>query len=242
MLRNTFKAIKLSSKGQSSLKQLFFLPLGLSIFSFLLGTTIFQGQVSYLWFILLSPCILAILSGSMDKSEKRETRYYTYFSTNSRMPQIWISKVLLIFQRYLSMCLVLYIVIGFTSWWLSVGTNSSPATVCLAIFLSAIALAWQIPFTLLLSYRFGFAVAIVFNTIVGNILVLISKDSFPSILNPYANVGIILHQLMGVTTNGTTVDNIPGGNFLLILLSVGVSMIYFVVITFLTSKSFSKGG
>jgi lantibiotic protection ABC transporter MutE/EpiE family permease subunit len=242
MFSRTFKAIKLSGKGQSSLKQIFFLPLGLSIFSFIIGTGFFQKQAAYFWFILLSPCILAILSASMDRAEKRETMYYTYFSTDSQMSQVWLSKILLILRRYSSMCFVLYILIGFTNWWLPIGLNSNPATVCLAIFLLIFTVAWQIPLTLLLSYRLGFVFPVVLNTIIGNILVLFSKDSLLSTLNPYANVGIILHQLMGVTTNGTPVDNVSGGDFLLILSSVGVSMLYFVVITFLTSKSFSKGG
>ena len=61
MLKNTFKAIKLSSKGQSSLKQLFFLPLGLSIFSFLLGTTFFSrsGKLSLVYsFVSVYSCNL----------------------------------------------------------------------------------------------------------------------------------------------------------------------------------------
>lgn len=104
-----------------------------------------------------------------------------------------------------------------------------------------LASVWQIPLCLYLAHKTGMFVPIVLNTILG--IVLSTATALGNTIAwwfvPYCWAAKLAEPLMGIEINGTYAGNC--GFSIAIMISISLSILLFLILSYADAKDFSKG-
>ena len=208
------KSEHLKFKRTISNKLIFIVPLITAIFAWIMGGYMgYQYMTLYWWYAFLLPGAIAILcSLSHRKVEK-----------------------LLVSAIFLALLI-------------SISNIIAPATAVYSLLHSItgsigiiLASVWQIPLCLYLARKTGMFVPIVLNTILG--IVLSTATALGNTIAwwfvPYCWAAKLAEPLMGIEMNGTYAGNC--GFSIAIMISISLSILLFLILSYADAKDFSKG-
>ena len=209
------KSEHLKFKRTISNKLIFIVPLITAIFAWLMGGYMgYQYMTLYWWYAFLLPGGIAILCSLSHRKEENAGKYYSVF-------------------------LALLI---------SISNIIAPATAVYSLLHSItgsigiiLASVWQIPLCLYLARKTGMFVPIVLNTILG--IVLSTATALGNTIAwwfvPYCWAAKLAEPLMGIEINGTYAGNC--GFSIAIMISISLSILLFLILSYADAKDFSKG-
>ena len=237
---NYLKSEHLKFKRTISNKLLFIIPLMTAVFAWIAGGfTGFQYTALYWWYAFLLPGAVAILCSLSHRKEENAGKYDSVFSMPVNLSAFEIAKGIILIEKLAAAAVFLAIII-------SVSNIISPATAVYSVLQSIagsigiiLASVWQIPFCLYLARKTGLFLPIVLNTLLGMFLPVALGNTFVWWLVPYCYAAKLAEPLMGIKLNGTFEGNC--GFSITVLISIVLSILLFLILSYADAKDFSKG-
>lgn len=238
---NYLMAEHLKFKRTISNKLLWIAPLMTALFAWIVGGFMgFQYTSFYWWYAFLLPGTIAILCVLSHQKEEAAGKYYSVFSMPLDLNKFEIAKSIILLEKLLVAALFLAI-------YVSISNFISPATVIysvgrsvvgsIAIILTSM---WQIPFCMYLSRKTGMVLPILLNSVLGIFSPILLGNTILGWLWPYCWTGKLAEPLMGININGTFTNNILFTET--ILITIILSLLLFILLTFIDAKKFLRGG
>ena len=236
---NYLKSEHLKFKRTISNKLLFIIPLMTAIFAWIVGGFIgFQYTALYWWYAFLLPGAVAILCSLSHRKEENAGKYYSVFSMPLNLPKFEIAKGIILIEKLVVAAVFLAIII-------SVSNIISPATAVYSVLQSIagsigiiLASVWQIPLCLYLARKTGLFLPIVLNTVLGIFMPIALGNTVVWWLVPYCYAAKFAEPLMGIELNGTFEGNC--GFSITVLISIVLSILLFLILSYADAKDFSK--
>ena len=233
------KSEHLKFKRTISNKLLFIIPLMTAVFAWIAGGfTGFQYTALYWWYAFLLPGAVAILCSLSHRKEENAGKYDSVFSMPVNLSAFEIAKGIILIEKLAAAAVFLAIII-------SVSNIISPATAVYSVLQSIagsigiiLASVWQIPFCLYLARKTGLFLPIVLNTLLGMFLPVALGNTFVWWLVPYCYAAKLAEPLMGIKLNGTFEGNC--GFSITVLISIVLSILLFLILSYADAKDFSK--
>ena len=237
---NYLKSEHLKYKRTISDKLIFIIPSITAILAWLMGGfTGFQYMTLYWWYSFLLPGTIAIFCLLSHRKEESTGKYYSVFSMPISLSKFEVAKSIILIEKLLITALFLAMLI-------SVSNIISPATAVYSVWQSItgsigiiLVSIWQIPLCLYLTRKMGIFVPVVLNTILG--IVLSTATALGNTIAwwfiPYCWAAKLAEPLMGIRLNGTYLGSC--GFSVNIPVSIILSMILFVVLSFINARDFS---
>ena len=221
------KSEHLKFKRTISNKLIFIVPLITAIFAWLMGGYMgYQYMTLYWWYAFLLPGAIAILCSLSHRKEENAGKYYSVFSMPVNLSRFEFAKGIILVEKLLVSAIFLALLI-------SISNIIAPATAVYSLLHSItgsigiiLASVWQIPLCLYLARKTGMFVPIVLNTIAWWFV-------------PYCWAAKLAEPLMGIEINGTYVGNC--GFSIAIMISISLSILLFLILSYADAKDFSKG-
>ena len=236
------KSEHLKFKRTISNKLIFIVPLITAIFAWLMGGFMgYQYMTLYWWYAFLLPGAIAILCSLSHRKEESAGKYYSVFSMPVNLSKFEFAKGIILVEKLLVSAIFLALLI-------SISNIISPATAVYSLLHSIagsigiiLASVWQIPLCLYLARKTGMFVPIVLNTILG--IVLSTATALGNTIAwwfvPYCWAAKLEKPLMGIEINGTYAGNC--GFSIAIMISIALSILLFLILSYADAKDFSKG-
>ena len=236
---NYLKSEHLKFKRTISNKLLFIIPLMTAIFAWIVGGFIgFQYTALYWWYAFLLPGAVAILCSLSHRKEENAGKYYSVFSMPLNLPKFEIAKGIILIEKLVVAAVFLAIII-------SISNIISPATAVYSVLQSIagsigiiLASVWQIPLCLYLARKTGLFLPIVLNTVLGIFMPIALGNTVVWWLVPYCYAAKLAEPLMGIELNGTFEGNC--GFSITVLISIVLSILLFLILSYADAKDFSK--
>lgn len=233
------KSEHLKFKRTVSNKLLFISSLITAIFAWVVGGFIgFQYIAFYWWYAFLLPGAIAILCSLSHRKEENAGKYYSVFSMPMNLSKFEAAKGIILIEKLL-------ITAVFLAMLISISNIISPATVVYSVLQSIVgsigiilASVWQIPLCLYLTRKMGLFLPIVLNTILGIFLPIALGNTVVWWLVPYCYAAKLAEPLMGIEMNGTFAG--AYGFSVTILISIVLSILLFIILSYADAKDFSK--
>ena len=224
------KSEHLKFKRTISNKLIFIVPLITAIFAWLMGGYIgYQYMTLYWWYAFLLPGAIAILCSLSHRKEESAGKYYSVFSMPVNLSRFEFAKGIILVEKLLVSAIFLALLI-------SISNIIAPATAVYSLLHSItgsigiiLASVWQIPLCLYLARKTGMFVPIA--TALGNTIAWWFV--------PYCWAAKLAEPLMGIEINGTYVGNC--GFSIAIMISISLSILLFLILSYADAKDFSKG-
>ena len=223
------KSEHLKFKRTISNKLIFIVPLITAIFAWIMGGYMgYQYMTLYWWYAFLLPGAIA-------------GKYYSVFSMPVNLSRFEFAKGIILVEKLLVSAIFLALLI-------SISNIIAPATAVYSLLHSItgsigiiLASVWQIPLCLYLARKTGMFVPIVLNTILG--IVLSTATALGNTIAwwfvPYCWAAKLAEPLMGIEMNGTYAGNC--GFSIAIMISISLSILLFLILSYADAKDFSKG-
>lgn len=236
---NYLKSEHLKFKRTISNKLLFIIPLMTAIFAWIIGGFIgFQYTALYWWYAFLLPGAVAILCSLSHRKEENAGKYYSVFSMPMNLSKFEIAKGIILIEKLVVAAVFLAIII-------SISNIISPATAVYSVLQSIagsigiiLASVWQIPLCLYLARKTGLFLPIVLNTVLGIFMPIALGNTVVWWLVPYCYAAKLAEPLMGIGLNGTFEGNC--GFSITVLISIVLSILLFLILSYADAKDFSK--
>lgn len=236
---NYLKSEHLKFKRTISNKLLFIIPLMTAIFAWIVGGFIgFQYTALYWWYAFLLPGAVAILCSLSHRKEENAGKYYSVFSMPMNLSKFEIAKGIILIEKLVVAAVFLAIII-------SISNIISPATAVYSVLHSIagsigiiLASVWQIPLCLYLARKTGLFLPIVLNTLLGIFMPIALGNTVVWWLVPYCYAAKLAEPLMGIELNGTFEGNC--GFSITVLISIVLSILLFLILSYADAKDFSK--
>ena len=238
---NYLKSEHLKFRRTISNRLLFIIPLMTAIFAWIVGGFIgFQYTALYWWYAFLLPGAVAILCSLSHRKEENAGKYYSVFSMPLNLPKFEIAKGIILIEKLVVAAVFLAIII-------SISNIISPATAVYSVLQSIagsigiiLASVWQIPLCLYLARKTGLFLPIVLNTVLGIFMPIALGNTVVWWLVPYCYAAKLAEPLMGIELNGTFEGNC--GFSITVLISIVLSILLFLILSYADAKDFSKRG
>ena len=236
---NYLKSEHLKFKRTISNKLLFIIPLMTAIFAWIVGGFIgFQYTALYWWYAFLLPGAVAILCSLSHRKEENAGKYYSVFSMPVNLSKFEIAKEIILIEKLVVAAVFLAIII-------SISNIISPATAVYSVLQSIagsigiiLASVWQISLCLYLARKTGLFLPIVLNTVLGIFMPIALGNTVVWWLVPYCYAAKLAEPLMGIELNGTFEGNC--GFSITVLISIVLSILLFLILSYADAKDFSK--
>ena len=236
---NYLKSEHLKFKRTISNKLLFIIPLMTAIFAWIVGGFIgFQYTALYWWYAFLLPGAVAILCSLSHRKEENAGKYYSVFSMPVNLSKFEIAKGIVLIEKLVVAAVFLAIII-------SISNIISPATAVYSVLQSIagsigiiLASVWQISLCLYLARKTGLFLPIVLNTVLGIFMPIALGNTVVWWLVPYCYAAKLAEPLMGIELNGTFEGNC--GFSITVLISIVLSILLFLILSYADAKDFSK--
>ena len=200
-----------------------------------------QYMTLYWWYAFLLPGAIAILCSLSHRKEENAGKYYSVFSMPVNLSRFEFAKGIILVEKLLVSAIFLALLI-------SISNIIAPATAVYSLLHSItgsigiiLASVWQIPLCLYLARKTGMFVPIVLNTILG--IVLSTATALGNTIAwwfvPYCWAAKLAEPLMGIEMNGTYAGNC--GFSIAIMISISLSILLFLILSYADAKDFSKG-
>ena len=236
------KSEHLKFKRTISNKLIFIVPLITAIFAWLMGGYMgYQYMTLYWWYAFLLPGAIAILCSLSHRKEENAGKYYSVFSMPVNLSRFEFAKDIILVEKLLVSAIFLALLI-------SISNIIAPATAVYSLLHSItgsigiiLASVWQIPLCLYLARKTGMFVPIVLNTILGIVLstATVLGNTIAWWFVPYCWAAKLAEPLMGIEMNGTYAGNC--GFSIAIMISISLSILLFLILSYADAKDFSKG-
>ena len=218
------KSEHLKFKRTISNKLIFIVPLITAIFAWLMGGYMgYQYMTLYWWYAFLLPGAIAILCSLSHRKEENAGKYYSVFSMPVNLSRFEFAKGIILVEKLLVSAIFLALLI-------SISNIIAPATA-----------VYSLPLCLYLARKTGMFVPIVLNTILG--IVLSTATALGNTIAwwfvPYCWAAKLAEPLMGIEINGTYAGNC--GFSIAIMISISLSILLFLILSYADAKDFSKG-
>ena len=236
---NYLKSEHLKFKRTISNRLLFIIPFMTAIFAWIVGGFIgFQYTALYWWYAFLLPGAVAILCSLSHRKEENAGKYYSVFSMPMNLSKFEITKGIILIEKLVVAAVFLAIII-------SISNIISPATAVYSVLQSIagsigiiLASVWQIPLCLYLARKTGLFLPIVLNTVLGIFMPIALGNTVVWWLVPYCYAAKLAEPLMGIELNGTFEGNC--GFSITVLISIVLSILLFLILSYADAKDFSK--
>ena len=238
---NYLKSEHLKFRRTISNRLLFIIPLMTAIFAWIVGGFIgFQYTALYWWYAFLLPGAVAILCSLSHRKEENAGKYYSVFSMPVNLSKFEIAKEIILIEKLVVAAVFLAIII-------SISNIISPATAVYSVLQSIagsigiiLASVWQIPLCLYLARKTGLFLPIVLNTVLGIFMPIALGNTVVWWFVPYCYAAKLADPLMGIELNGTFEGNC--GFSITVLISIVLSILLFLILSYADAKDFSKRG
>ncbi|NLG05811.1 MAG: lantibiotic immunity ABC transporter MutE/EpiE family permease subunit [Clostridia bacterium] len=236
---NYLKSEHLKFKRTISNKLLFIIPLITAIFAWIVGGFIgFQYTAFYWWYAFLLPGAIAILCSLSHRKEENAGKCYSVFSMPMSLSKFETAKGIVLIEKLVVMAILLAILI-------SISNIIAPTTVVYSVPRSLIgsigiiiASVWQIPLCLYLARKTSIFLPMILNTLLGIFLPIVFGNTAVWWMIPYCYAAKMAEPLMGIELNGTFSGNV--GFSATVLIVVVLSMLMFIILSFVDAKDFAK--
>jgi len=214
-------------------------PVFTMILCILLGVgDLFQYGAMNWWYTGILPGVLAIICASSIQRDSK-INYYGVLSLPIRKEKIWLAKIIICCAIYLGATVTM--VIGTIIGGSILGSRVSSGEMIIAGIVLFITFIWQIPFVLLLVRKTSMFIAVIVNMFMNILGVVAFAPESNWYVFPFAIASRLMCPIIGVLPNGLPVEE---GSLLLntnvILPGIAISIVLFIVLTFITMKMFSK--
>ena len=236
---NYLRSEHLKYKRTISNKLLFIIPLITAFFAWIVGGFGgFQCMAFYWWYAFLLPGAIAILCSLSHRKEESAGKYYSVFSMPMNLSKFEAVKGIILIEK-------LFVAAVFLAMLISISNIISPATAVYSVLHSIVgsmgiilASVWQIPLCLYLARKTGLFLPIVLNAVLGIFLPIVSGNTAVWWLIPYCYAAKLAEPLMGIELNGTFAGEY--GFSVTVLLSITLSILLFLILSYADAKDFSK--
>ena len=236
---NYLKSEHLKFRRTISNRLLFIIPLMTAIFAWIVGGFIgFQYTALYWWYAFLLPGAVAILCSLSHRKEENAGKYYSVFSMPVNLSKFEIAKEIILIEKLVVAAVFLAIII-------SISNIISPATAVYSVLQSIagsigiiLASVWQIPLCLYLARKTGPFLPIFLNTVPGIFMPVALGNTVVWWFVPYCYAAKLADPLMGIELNGTFEGNC--GFSITVLISIVLSILLFLILSYADAKDFSK--
>lgn len=237
---NYIKAENLKLKRTFTKKLVVIMPL-ISLLIALLSPIWYEINAFNWWYTIILPGYIALLSFLVHQKEEKKLNYTGVMCLHVDLKKVWMSKVLLLAKFIFISCIILSLGI-LPGGVIFPITNTIPAiSIIIAGFVIAITSVWQIPLCLFIAKKAGILPTIFINTLFGIVLNLFTVDKGIWIACPYSFTSRLMAPILGILPNGTLGKaNSPLLNTNVIFPGVVLSIILFLILTFITSYWFSN--
>ena len=234
------KSEHLKFKRTISNKLIFIVPLITAIFAWLMGGFMgYQYMTLYWWYAFLLPGAIAILCSLSHRKEENAGKYYSVFSMPVNLSRFEFAKGIILVGKLLVSAIFLALLI-------SISNIIAPATAVYSLLHSIagsigiiLASVWQISLCLYLARKTGLFLPIVLNTVLGIFMPIALGNTVVWWLVPYCYAAKLAEPLMGIELNGTFEGNC--GFSITVLISIVLSILLFLILSYADAKDFSKG-
>lgn len=215
------------------------------IFSFLGGSEIIRLSAETIinhWAILWLSVSIALTAGLLNNLEKKSTRFKTMIGLPINLQKKEMSRILFVSGLVALGSLLLIVVISVVSLFIQTTPYLVPLTSCItAVILMYITSLWQVPFCLWLSRKTNFFITVLLNSMLNLNLGALFAPTEDWWFVPYSWHLRVQMPLTKLHSNGIP---LPANDGLLsdsvIPVALVLSVLLFLVLTFLTIKSFNK--
>lgn len=214
-------------------------------FAFLGGSEIIRLSTETIinhWAILWLSVSIALTAGLLNNLEKKSTRFKTMIGLPINLQKKEMSRILFVSGLVALGSLLLIVVISVVSLFIQTTPYLVPLTSCItAVILMYITSLWQVPFCLWLSRKTNFFITVLLNSMLNLNLGALFAPTEDWWFVPYSWHLRVQMPLTKLHSNGIP---LPANDGLLsdsvIPVALVLSVLLFLVLTFLTIKSFNK--
>lgn len=212
------------------------------IFTMILGMILSGGDFQYgamnWWYTMILPGVLALICASSIQKDSK-INYYGVMSLPISKEKLWLAKIIICCAIYLGATAIM--IIGTIMGGGLLGARVSFSNMMIAGIVLFITFIWQIPVMLLLVQKTSMAIAVMttmFMHSLGGVKFAPESNWF---LFPFAIPSRLMCPIIGVLPNGVPVE--VGSSLLnknVILPGIAISIVLFILLTFITMNMFSK--
>ena len=240
---NYIFAENLKHKHSFLKKLLVIMPISLILLSLFLMPSYFTTNSYNWWYVIIMPATFALIPAMMHRKESRKLNYRAVFPLNINLKKLWVSKIITAFV-YMSIAAMIHM-LGVYIFQFFVGAkltaNYTFLTLLYASSLLIVTNIWQIPFCFFLAKKFGFAVSIAINAVLGLALGILLSDSAFWIYCPYSWGIRLMIPVMHILPSGVLTE---ASNPMILNTSLYIpcilSICLFTLLTIISAKWFSK--
>lgn len=236
---NYFKAEHLKYKRTISNKLLLIIPLFTAFFAWIVsGFYGLQYMTFYWWYAFLLPGSIAILCAFAHQREENAGKYYSVICMPLSLAKFEVTKSIVLIEKLLISAL-------FLSLSASVSNLISPALAVYSIgqcIMGSVGIIlvsiWQIPMCLYLTRKTGIFLPILLNCVFSIFLPFLVGTTGFWWLIPYCWPAKFAEPVLKIAINGTYAQT--SGNYYTAILTLGLSLILFLLFTLLDVKAFLR--
>ncbi|MEC0598771.1 lantibiotic immunity ABC transporter MutE/EpiE family permease subunit [Bacillus spizizenii] len=236
---NYIKAENLKFKRTFSRKMIIFVPLLNIGFSFLMNTQFFVPGTYNWWSIIFMPVMIALFCSLSHQKEKKASHYNGTYSLPIDLGKLWYAKIIIIaIYSLLSQVvfLVFMLLMGFVIADFSI---ISPSIVAASLLLWLTSL-WQILLCLFVAKKWGFTMAVMLNFIGTLVLGVMPASRAFWWFIPWSWPIRMMCPTIGIHPNGLLLENNdPLLSWMVVPPAIVISILFFLILAFLTSRSFA---
>lgn len=214
-------------------------------FNFLGGAEIVRLSVETIinhWGIIWVSVFIAITAGSLNNLEKKGTNFKTIIGLPINLQRKELSRILLVAGFIAIGSLLLIIFILLTSLLIQTTPYLVPLSTCIsAVVLTYIITLWQVPFCLWLSRKTNLFVMLLVNSMLNLNLGTTFAPTDNWWMIPYSWHLRMLMPLTKLHSNSIPLpDNDELLNYSVVPIAIILSLLLFIILTFISRKSFNK--
>lgn len=219
------------------------LPVVAPIMTLLLGYVLSGNSVQFTaynwWYTMIFPVAISLWSANAISREKN-TQYQNLLCLPIDLKNLWLGKVLAIVVLLLLSSLIMWS--GCTAFGALTKMNINLIDGFFGCMLLFVAFLWQIPVVMWVAKRMGHLAAILLSVCCNMVLSMAGAESGLFFLNPFAIPARIVCPFFKMHPNGLPLEN----NSVLfekgmILPAVCISLLLFILFSFVTARLFAKG-
>lgn len=197
------------------------------------------------WYILLYPGFLTLVCALIEQRDNGKLKYRAVFTLPVNLNKVWKAKIG-VAGIYVSTGNLVFLILNLFGGYIILAVHEIPLTVSILQAISGtvcivIVSLWEIPLCLWFSQKIGIFMTVVLNVGVGSILGIFASTSELWFLCPYSWIPHLMIPVLKIMPNGmpATMKNTLH-TYWEIFFTLLLSVIIFVLLSFVTVKDFEK--
>lgn len=236
---NLMKAEMVKGRHTFVRKSSVLLPLLVSVLAIILMSgQLTQAGIYNWWYMIILPMFMIILCNSLTNSEKR-THYFNIVILPIKRRDIWVSKLLV---GIISIFITNLIVFMFTNISGHIFESQYSVKQSLAaIIVLTITIIWQLPLTMFLNIKLGFALSSIIMLLANIILSLQPIAGSKLWIIPFAITSRLMAPLLQLNPNGVPLETASKLNDMgVIVPGLAITLTLFIILSLATAKWFER--